>query len=88
MLGVGRGWVRLAVDLTRRASGFVGEEGSSGEAGRRGEVPLWVRSARLDWRWETEPGVALPEFEAVPERKREMPSAGMEGSLEKFGSGG
>jgi len=35
----------------------------------------------LDWRWEIEFGVALPELEAVLGRKCDIPSAGMDCSL-------
>lgn len=37
--------------------------------------------ARVDCSWKTEPGVALPDEEPVGLRKREIPSAGMLGSL-------
>lgn len=43
----------------------------------------WVRweLARVDWSLSTEAGVALPEEEPVEWRKRDMPSAGILGSL-------
>ena len=63
------GWERLAADLTRREVELVVL--GAGEA---------ERSARLGWRWETEPGVVLPEFVPVVLMKRDMPSEGMEGS--------
>lgn len=33
-----------------------------------------------------DPGVALPELEPVPERKRDIPSGGIEGSFMELGS--
>ena len=68
------GWERLAADLTRREEevvALVGFEDGTGET---------ERSAMLAWRWETEPGVVLPEFVPVVLMKRDMPSEGMEGS--------
>lgn len=69
------GWERLAADLTRREVEVVvaltGFKDGAGES---------ERSARLAWRWETEPGVVLPEFVPVVLMKRDMPSEGMEGS--------
>lgn len=41
-----RGWVRLAADLTRRASGLAVEVEFAGEAGRWKSG--WLRWARLD----------------------------------------
>lgn len=81
---VRRGWVRLVADLTRRVSGLALEGDSDGDWGRGGWFFWW--KARVVWRWEIEPGVSLPEFEPVPVRNLEMPSAGMEGSFAKFGS--
>ena len=68
------GWERLAADLTRREVEVVALVGFADGAGEAG------RSARLAWRWETEPGVVLPEFVPVLLMKRDMPSEGMEGS--------
>lgn len=70
-----RGRDRLAADLTRRevwALGVVSRRG--------GDVGPWFRCVRVDCSWDTEPGVALLEPEPVPVRKRDMPSAGIEGS--------
>ena len=76
------GWVRSAADLTRREGlGSVIEDVFVGESERW--MSWWMvrgRCARWDCRCDTEPGVALPELEPVPLRKRDMPSAGMLGS--------
>jgi hypothetical protein len=81
-----RGWVKFAADLTRRASGLTVVGGSAGDAGRCVEERFLGRWTRALCRCETESGVALPELEPVPLRNREMPSAGIEGSLAKLGS--
>jgi len=82
LFGVGgewlsRGCVELAADLTRREVDFGG--GSVGVRGRWCGRSRW----RLDWRWDIEFGVALPELEAVLGRKRDIPSAGMDCSLKR-----
>lgn len=76
------GWERLVADLTRRSGSDLAVESES-ERDVGWWRSVWTECLRCSCRYDTEPGVALPEFEPVPDRKRDIPSAGIEGSLLK-----